>query len=97
MYPMPFIFGAALAQKKYDVFWYAFPMVVIGAAIAIYHYVIQMSAFASNSCSAAMVACTTKQIEYFGFLTIPFGSLIAFGVLGGVLLLLRRQVKKDVR
>lgn len=97
MYPMPFIFGAALAQRKYDIFWYAFPMVAIGTAVATYHYVIQMSAFAANSCSAELVACTTKQIEYLGFITIPFGSFTAFFVLGAILLLLRKQQRKDTR
>lgn len=91
MYPMPFIFGAALAQKHYDVFWYVFPMVVIGIVIAAYHYIIQMSAFAANSCSADMVACTTKQVEYFGFVTIPLGSLLMFVALAIILLVLRKQ------
>lgn len=95
MYPMPFILGAALARKTYDVFWYAFPMVVIGAGIAVYHYVIQMSAFAASSCSAELVACTTRQIEYFGFITIPFGSSASFLALAAILLLLRKQHKKS--
>lgn len=95
MYPMPFIFGAALAQKHYNVFWYAFPMAVIGIVIAAYHYIIQMSAFAANSCSADMVACTTKQVEYFGFVTIPLGSLLMFVALAIILLVLRKRNSQE--
>ncbi len=94
MYPLPFIFGAALAQKKYDIFWYAFPMVVTGAGVAVYHYIIQMSAFAANSCSPDLVACTTRQVEFFGFITIPLGSLLAFIVIASILLILRNRNKK---
>ena len=94
MYPLPFIFGAALAQKKYDIFWHAFPMVLIGMGLAAYHYAIQMSAFAANSCSPDLVACTTRQIAYFGFMTIPLGSLLAFSAIAVMLLVLRGRHQK---
>ncbi|MEX0749067.1 MAG: disulfide bond formation protein B [Candidatus Saccharimonadales bacterium] len=93
MYPLPFIFGAALAQKKTDVFWYGMPLVIVGAAVALYHYVLQMSPQVSSVCSASLVSCTEKQIELLGFMTIPFGSLLAFGVVGVCLLMLKRTIQ----
>lgn len=90
MYPLPFVLGAALAKRNTDIFWYAFPMVVVGAAIALFHYVIQMWPQAANTCGGSIISCAVRQIEIFGFITIPFGSLMAFIAIGFTLMMLRR-------
>ncbi len=90
MYPLPFILGAALIQKKFDVFWYAFPMVVVGASVAIFHYSLQILPRAADVCGPSIISCTERQIDILGFMTIPFGSLIAFIAIGFALVMLKR-------
>jgi len=86
MYPLPFILGAALTEKKYSILRYTLPMASIGAVIAAYHYVIQLVAFEMDSCGP--VSCTNVTVQYFGFITIPFGSFLAFtGIIVSLLLL----------
>lgn len=93
MYPLPFIFGAALARRNFDMFWYAFPMVALGALIAAYHYVIQKIAFATSTCGGNIVACADIQLEFLGFITIPLGSFSAFIVVGMLLIFLKKAAK----
>lgn len=90
MYPLPFIFGAALAKKHTDVFWYGFPLAAIGAAIALFHYWLQMWPQSSDVCGGSIVSCAVRQIELLGFITIPFGSLLAFAGVLVALIMLRR-------
>lgn len=96
MYPLPFVLGAALVQKKLDVFWYAFPMTVVGGAIALYHYILQMSPKVASVCSVSVVSCSEKQIEILGFMTIPFGALLAFGAIGVALFMLKRLAQTEL-
>lgn len=90
MYPLPFIFGAALAQKRTDVFWYTFPLIIVGAAVAVFHYTLQLWPSTTNVCGGSFVSCVERQIDIFGFLTIPLGSLLTFAAVGFCLMMLRR-------
>lgn len=93
MYPLLFILGAALLQKRFDVFWYAFPMVLTGAGIALYHYILQMIPRATDFCGPSVISCTERQIDLLGFITIPSGSLLAFIAIGVALLMLKKTSK----
>ena len=62
--------------------FYVLPLSIIGSGIAIYHYTIQqlskvqIDLFAP--CSPTGVSCTIEYISYFGFVTIPLMSAVAF-------------------
>ena len=79
MYPQVLILGAAIVREEKNIFWYAFPLAVAGGLIAFYHTLLQWGLLpeAAASCRAG-VSCTEVQVNYFGFVTIPFLALIAF-------------------
>jgi disulfide bond formation protein DsbB len=82
MYPLVFIIGVGLLQNDKNVLRYILPLSSIGLLIAIYHvllyYGIIPEALAPCSIGAS---CTVKQIEWFGFVTIPVLSLLSFIVI----------------
>ncbi|MBI2574288.1 disulfide bond formation protein B [Candidatus Woesearchaeota archaeon] len=82
MYPLVLMFGIALWKKANDVFKYALALSVAGAAIAAYHYGLQVYAKLTpgftDSCSATSVSCAAAPSWTFGFVTIPLMSLVAF-------------------
>ncbi len=79
MYPQPVIIGVALARKDKAWPYTALPLLIVGWLIAAYHSLLQWHII-PDSLAPCMtgVSCTTKQINWFGFLTIPFMSWIAF-------------------
>jgi disulfide bond formation protein DsbB len=80
MYPQAILFGVALWKNDRSVDKYILPLSIIGLAIAVYHYIGQINP-SILPCTNAAVSCATKQIEFFGFITIPFMSGAAFLVL----------------
>jgi disulfide bond formation protein DsbB len=87
MYPLVIILGIGIAKKDKSVFWYSFPLIIIGWLIGIYHNLLYYEIIpeAVAPCRAG-ISCTTKFIEWFGFLTIPSLSLIGFTVIGFLLI-----------
>lgn len=97
MYPLVPLFVTALIVNDEKVYRYAFFPVIIGLAIALFHNVIYYRAnFGPHptiftACTVQGASCTAKYIEWFGFITIPLLSGIAFALLLGGLLLLRSR------
>lgn len=77
MYPVAVISGLALFFADKKIYRYILVLAVIGALIAIYHYVIQMAP-GLIQCSDEIASCSAKQFAHFGFITIPFMTLVAF-------------------
>jgi disulfide bond formation protein DsbB len=82
MYPLVIIVAAGIFLKDKKVYWYALPLAIIGGVIALYHNLLYWKILPESvaPCEAG-VSCTTKFIEWFGFITIPFLSLAAFTVI----------------
>ncbi len=82
MYPLVAILAAGIAKKDKNVGWYALPLSIVGLLIAIFHSLLYYKLIPDElaPCSQG-VSCTTKFIEYFGFVTIPFLSMVAFIVI----------------
>lgn len=82
MYPLVFLTGLALWRSDKNVWPYVLALSIPGAAIAVYHYVLQMGIIPDwlAPCSLG-VSCTTIYVEYFGFVTIPFMSFTTFFVI----------------
>ncbi len=82
MYPLVFIFAVGLFRKTKDTFIHSAVLSTAGLLIAIYHNLLYYKLIPENitPCTTG-VSCTSKQIEWFGFITIPFMSLSAFTIL----------------
>ncbi len=82
MYPLVLLFGIAILRNDKKIYIYALPLAVIGFVIAFYHNLLYYGILPESiaPCQAG-VSCTTKFIEFFGFVTIPFLSLVSFVVI----------------
>ena len=79
MYPLVFIFAVGLFRKTKDTFIHAAVLSCTGLVISIYHNLLYYKLVPENitPCTTG-VSCTSKQIEWLGFITIPFLSFVAF-------------------
>ncbi|SES99601.1 disulfide bond formation protein DsbB [Salinibacillus kushneri] len=78
MYPLVIIIGTATIKKDVNIAIPGFILSVIGAPLALYHYFIQKVGHAGANFCGQGASCTAEYVNYFGFITIPFLSLIAF-------------------
>jgi disulfide bond formation protein DsbB len=79
MYPLVLIIGIGIISRDSRVKSYALPLCLSGLAIAIYHNLLYYGLLADSiiPCKEG-ISCTSKQIEWLGFITIPLMALTAF-------------------
>ncbi len=96
MFPLIIILGVGYLLNDKKVHFYSLPLVVIGWAIALYHnllyYKLIMPEF--TPCTGG-VSCTERQLDLFGFLSIPLMSLLSFSVLFILIILHYKQRETD--
>ena len=79
MYPLVLIFLINLLYPDDKLFKYSIPLVVIGLFFAIYHNLLMFDIIPESVVPCVSgVPCSTEYINWFGFITIPFLSLIAY-------------------
>lgn len=82
MYPLPLILGISIFQNDYTSKKYVLPMSMIGWVISLYHYSLQkIPGFTEIKACSNGVPCSGEYINWIGFITIPFLSLMAFSVI----------------
>ncbi len=97
MYPIVFIIPVGILKKDKNLPFYVLPLTAVGALIAFYHNLIYSGIIPDRfSPCFAGVSCTTKFIELFGFITIPFLSLSAFLVIAVCMLIFYKCKKQKV-
>ena len=79
MYPLVAVFAVGMLYRDFGVTRYGWPLVVSGLAIASYHNLLYYHLIPESitPCTTG-VSCTSRQIEWLGFITIPLLSLVAF-------------------
>ncbi len=91
IYPLVIILAVALFYKDTKVYRTALPLAFIGLAINIYHNLLYYKILPESAAPCVQgVSCTTQYVNYFGFITIPFLSFVAF-VLIIVLLFIHKK------
>ncbi len=87
MYPLVAILLVGMLRRDRAVFWYAAPLVAIGAPLALYHWLVERvpSLSDSTSCSV-LVPCNVPYFEELGYVTLAFMSMSAFLLIGALLL-----------
>ena len=79
MYPLVLILLAGLFPFQRSVLRYSLPLVAAGWLIAIYHNLLYSDILPESAAPCVQgMSCTTIQIQWFGFITIPFLSFMAF-------------------
>ncbi|KZS44891.1 disulfide oxidoreductase [Paenibacillus glucanolyticus] len=82
MYPLTVILGYAALKDDRMIAKLSYPFVLIGLIIAIYHYLGQkISSIGKLLPCSVGVPCNVDYIDWFGFITIPLLSLVAFGLI----------------
>lgn len=79
MYPIVIVLSVGLWKKDKNIVYFVLPFSIIGLIISIYHNLLYYG-FISESfqpCTIG-VSCTERQLDLFGFVTIPLLSLIGF-------------------
>lgn len=86
MYPIVWLSLMALWKKRTDIMLYIRNISYAGVLLELYHYILQkttwldfmsMDAF----CTKANPCAASQQVDYLGFITIPFLCLVAFVVI----------------
>jgi len=99
MYPLPLLLALALIKKDNQIRPYAMMLAVIGAALALYHYVLQVGQIhyqaLENLVNCGTVgyspSCTSYFFLSFGYITIPMMSLSAFVL---IIVILQNRLKQ---
>lgn len=82
MYPLVVVLAVAIVLRETRLRAYALPLSLTGLAISAYHNLLYYGVIPEGiSTCMAGVSCTARQIEWFGFVTIPLMALIAFSVI----------------
>jgi len=95
MYPLVLIFGVGLFSKNKETFLFSFPLALSGWLIALYHNLLHYEIVPETASPCLEgVSCSTVYINWFGFITIPMLSFIAFSIIIITLLKLRKNYEK---
>lgn len=98
MYPLVIILGIASFRSDRRIVSYVLPLSIIGGSIAFYHYFLVeqklLGELESPLCQVG-VPCDTKYIEWLGFITIPFMSLVAFTLITILMVYVRRALRAE--
>ena len=79
MYPLVVILGVGIILGDRRVKFYALPVALAGLAVAVYHNLLYYGILPESIAPCTQgVSCTTVQLEWLGFITIPLLSLTAF-------------------
>lgn len=79
MYPLVAVLAIGIILKDPKVALYGLPLSIAGLGIAIYHNLLYYGLIPESitPCTEG-ISCTSRQIEWMGFITIPLLSLTAF-------------------
>jgi len=95
MFPLVLVLAVGLFPFDPRVVRYALPLAVAGLLLALFHLAL-VAGWIPESIKPCQqgVPCSDVQITWFGFVTIPLLSVIAFSIIAGLLLATRLKGKK---
>ena len=97
LFPLAVVLAVGIVRRDPGLVVYSLPFVVAGLGFAVYHNLLYWGVIPErlSPCTAAL-SCTTKQIEWLGFITIPLMSLAAFASILIALLVHRARSRTKV-
>jgi len=95
MYPIAFILAVGIMRRDKNVSYYVLPLAIIGFLISIYHNLLYYKVLPESAAPCIQgVSCTTKFIEWGGFVTIPLLSMMGFILIIACMMLYNKYVNK---
>ena len=81
MYPLVAVLGVGIVLRDDKVGYYGLPLSIAGLAVSIYHNLLYYGLIPESitPCTEG-ISCTSRQIEWLGFITIPLMALTAFTI-----------------
>lgn len=97
LYPLLFIIPVGILRNDRGVGYYALPLSILGTIFAGYHELLQLGIIkeALEFCTSG-VSCTSKYIDWFGFVSIPLLSFLAFLTVTILLYISHRNIKNKL-
>jgi len=98
IFPMSLILAIGFLKKDDNVFWYSMPLLAVGWIISLYHNLLYYKVIpqAITLCTSG-VSCTSKQIEWLGFITIPLMAFTSLTISIILLTLFYRKTKQGIQ
>jgi disulfide bond formation protein DsbB len=87
MYPLAVVLLVAAVRHDRQIWWYAGPLALVGAAFAVYHSQLQAFPGQHSSFCTTTEPCTIRYVWEFGFVSLPFMALSAFAFIITMLIL----------
>src|SRR5581483_1504895 len=82
MYPLVVILVVSILRRDRASAAYVLPLSLLGVVVAMYHNLLYYHILPESISPCQVgISCTTRQIEWLGFITIPLLSLIAFSAI----------------
>ncbi len=82
MFPLAILLIVGIVRRDKGVHTYVLPLAIIGWVISLYHNLLYYKIIPDTLAPCSLgVSCTTKYVEYFGFVTIPLLAFVAFSVI----------------
>ena len=79
MYPIALVALVALLRRDPNSHWYTVPFAAIGAAVSLYHYLVEWGVFDdSEACLQLGTSCAAIWFREFGFVSLAFMALCGF-------------------
>jgi disulfide bond formation protein DsbB len=98
MYPLVVILFIGFIRRDPHAIWYAAPLAIVGWCISFYHNLLYYNILPhSFKLCVSGVSCTTRYVEWLGFVTIPLLALIAFSVIIVCLVCFARSAHMNAR
>jgi len=95
MFPLVLILPAGLFPFDPKIIRYALPLSLVGGAIAVFHVLLVAGIVPESATPCRQgVPCSETQIEWFGFVTIPLLSVVAFAAICVLLIAAHFRISK---
>ena len=94
MYSQIPVILVAMFKKESDIYKYTLTLSTLGIIVSIYHNLLYTGIIKNEDFCTGGISCTSKYIEYFGFITIPFLALMSFVIIITLSIISRNYLKK---
>ncbi len=90
MYPLVVVIAAGIIMRDRRLKFYALPLSFGGLVISVYHNLLYYGVIPESITPCTQgISCTSRQIEWLGFITIPLMALVAFAIVNLCMLMYR--------
>ncbi len=95
MYPIIIIIIIATLKKETRIYQYVLPMAILGITVSVYHNLLYTGIIKNEEFCTGGISCTSKYVEYFGFITIPFLAFLGFAIIITLSIISRNYINKQ--